>query len=346
MDWHDKLVVIGSKATGNDLTDRGATPLEKDTILVSKHWNVANSVLTGQFIQFSSLPVELALIAIMAAMAAGLTMTLRSPIALLWVLVALAAYVAAAFFAFVRFRYVAPMILPIFGGELTTHLCLLAYLVIFEQAERRRVKSVFTKMVSPDVVNELLKTENLPITGSRRNVTVLFADIRGFTQMTDVNLHKAAEFVQENRLSGEAAEAVFDKQARETLDVVNRYLKIIAETVLKHEGTVDKFIGDCVMAFWGAPIPNPRHAACCVRAAIEAQRAVYRLNRDQEAENKRRQAENLRLSAEGRPLLPVLPLLVLGSGINTGVVIVGLMGSEERLSYTVFWPGRESGQPP
>jgi adenylate cyclase len=99
---------------------------------------------------------------------------------------------------------------------------------------------------------------------------------------------------------------------------------------------VDKYIGDCVMAFWGAPIPNPQHALHCVRAALDAQRAIFRLNRERELENQRRVVENARLEEAGLPLLPTLAILSVGTGINTGVVTVGLMGSEERLNYTVF----------
>ncbi len=76
--FRGKLVVVGSTAQGNDLTDRGATPLEKDTFLVSKHWNVANSVITGQFIRRASLPVELALIIFLGALTAFLTWQLRA----------------------------------------------------------------------------------------------------------------------------------------------------------------------------------------------------------------------------------------------------------------------------
>ncbi len=342
-DWSGRLVVIGSSASGNDLTDRGATPLqenatqagEQTTLLVGEHWNVVNSLLTNQFVRRSPLAVELLLIAAMGALAAGLTWIFRSHIATLWVLVALAIYCVAAFYVYVRFHYWMPIVLPEVGGMVVMHVSLLSYLIIFEQKEQRRVKSVFSRVVSPAVVNELLKAEKLSLSGARRNVTVYFADIRGFTEMTDLNRDKAAEYIEEKKLTDEAAEAIFDEQARETLATVNLYLKVIAETVLKHHGTIDKFIGDCVMAFWGAPTPNEQHALNCVRAAIDVQRAVYRLNQEREAENARREAENPRLAA-GQPPLPMLPVLSIGTGINTGVVTVGLMGSDEQGNYTVF----------
>ncbi|MDB6110540.1 MAG: Adenylate/guanylate cyclase [Pedosphaera sp.] len=332
-----KLVIIGSAATGNDLTDRGATPLEKDTLLVSKHWNVANSVLTDRFIRRAGVPVELLLISLLGLIAAGLTWTCRVLVASSWVMVVLVGYLALAVGVFAGFGYWLPLVLPVTGGLLVTHACLLGYLVVFEQAEQRRVRSVFAKVVSPNVVHELLRLEKLPLGGTRRNVTAFFADIRGFTEMTDVNLEKAAAYDKQHNLIGEAAEAYHEQQARETLATVNLYLSVIAEQVIRHDGTIDKFIGDCVMAFWGAPMPNPRHALFCVRAAIDAQQAVYRLNQERAAENQRRDEENLRLATAGQPPLPSLSILSVGSGINTGVVTVGLMGSAAHgQNYTVF----------
>ena len=342
-DWRGKLVFIGSTAVGNDLTDRGATPLEKDTFLVSEHWNVANSVLTGRFVKRSSTFVDLLLIGLMAATAAGVTWACRgwhkSWMTTFLVLGILLVYLAVAFFAYAQFRYWMPVFMPTVAGLVVTHFCLLVYLVVFEQAEKRRVRSVFTKVMAPDVVAELLKTEKLSLTGARRKVTVFFSDIRGFTEMTDVSRDEAAEYIRQHHLTGEAAEEVFDRQAQETLATVNLYLKVIADVVRRNGGTVDKFIGDCVMAFWGAPVTNIHHALFCVRAAIEMQRAVYRLNLERMAENRAREGKNLLLAAERKPLLPMLPLLVVGTGINTGVVTVGLMGSDDQLNYTVF--GRE-----
>ena len=94
------------------------------------------------------------------------------------------------------------------------------------------------------------------------------------------------------------------------------------------------------MAFWGAPSPDPKHAVNCVIAAIDAQRAVHRLNEERGSENARREEENKDRAAAGKPPLPLLPQLALGTGINTGTMTVGLMGSDAHiLNYTVF--GRE-----
>jgi class 3 adenylate cyclase/CHASE2 domain-containing sensor protein len=338
--WHGKLAVVGSSATGSDLTDRGATPLKSDTLLVSQYWNVANSILTGRFIRRASLAVELVLIALLGIIAALLTWKLRVLVASALVALLVVAYVVFGFVLFVETRYWLPLVLPVCGALLMTHVCLVTWRVVFEQAERRRVKSIFSKIVSPKIVNELLSAETLSLGGARREVTVFFADVRGFTELTDTSQERVAEWVRRNNLAGPAAESCYDEQARETLDTVNLYLGLVADTVIKQDGTLDKFIGDCVMAFWGAPTPNPSHALACVRAAIEAQRAVYQLNQQRSAENKKRELENLARISAGLPPKPTLAVLLLGSGINTGMATVGLMGSAaEMQNYTVF--GRE-----
>jgi class 3 adenylate cyclase/CHASE2 domain-containing sensor protein len=337
--WRGRLVVIGSVAVSNDLTDRGATPLEQEAVLVSEHWNVANSILKGQFVRRGGLGVELLAIALLGAAAAWITSSFRSYVATSLAAAMVVLYLAATVYAYNQFLYWLPVVLPTVGGVAVMHGSLLAYLVIFEQTERRRLRSVFTKMVPQEVVNEielLASTDKLSLRGARRNVTVFFADIRGFTEMTDINRDKAAEYVKEHNLTGQAAEAVFDARAAEALDTVNIYLTVVAEIVQQNKGAVDKFIGDCVMAFWGAPTPNPKHALCCVQAAIAAQRAVFELNLKREAENRRREQENVKLAAAGLEPLSMLPVLVIGTGINTGVVTAGYMGSEERLNYTVF----------
>jgi adenylate cyclase len=339
-DFRGKLVIVGSAAQGNDLTDLGATPLEKNTLLVSKYWNVANSVITNQFIRCASLPTEMALIIFLGALTAFLTWQMRAFAASAAVLLLLLAYVAVAFFIFVQFRYWLPLVFPIAGAMLVEHVSLVTYRVVFEEREQRRVKSVFSKIVSPDVMNELLQAEKLSLGGTRRELTVFFADVRGFTTLTDEMQERVAEFVRERRLDSAAAEACFDESARETLNTVNLYLAVVADAVKTHGGTLDKYIGDCVMAFWGAPTPNEKHALACVRAAIETQRAIHELNQRRMAENSQREIENRARLSAGLPPKPPLRALQLGTGINTGLVTVGLMGSDvHQYNYTVF--GRE-----
>jgi adenylate cyclase len=224
-----------------------------------------------------------------------------------------------------------------------THLSALTYRVTVEQSERKLIKSLFSRLVSPEVVNEVLRVKSISLdalAGQRKQITVYFADIRGFTELTDAAQAENTEFVRRHELSTQLAEDYFDEQAREVMKTVSLYLSTIADCVKKHDGTLDKYIGDCVMAFWGAPLANPRHALCAVRCAIESQQALQAVNVLREEENKRREQENFERLRTGQPLLQALPVLSMGSGINTGMTIAGFMGSERHIvNYTVF--GRE-----
>ena len=342
--WADKLAVVGSSGVvGNNLTDRGATPLRPDTLLVSKHWNVASSIITGRFVRRSPLLLDLCLITTLGLLAAALTWQLRVLAASLWVALVGGGYAILATALYGATRYWIPLFFPLAGALLMTHVGLITWRAIFENAERRRVKTIFATIVSPKIVNELLQSER-PWDGVRREVSVLFADMRGFTEFTDAAQERVAALVREKGLHSAAAEECFDEQARETLSTINLYLGRVAGTIVQQDGTLDKFIGDCVMAFWGAPTPNAKHALNCVRAAIEAQRAVHNLNAQREKENRQIEIENQSRLKSGLPAKPLLPILWLGTGVNTGMATVGYMGSEassgiRQGNYTVF--GRE-----
>ncbi|HVY71178.1 MAG TPA: adenylate/guanylate cyclase domain-containing protein, partial [Verrucomicrobiae bacterium] len=251
--FQNKLVVIGSIAKGNDLSDVGASPLDKETFLVSKYWNVANSVIVGRFIRPPSWALESALILALGTLAALVTWR-QQRLVLASVLTGLVAaiYSLIAARAFMDERIWLPMVSPL-TSALAVHGALVTYRGIFEQSERRRVRSVFAKVVSPDVVTELLGDKRLQIGGARRNITVFFADVRGFTEFTDVSQANAENHVRQLGLTGKEAEEFYDQRAAETLKTVSLYLSIVADTIKKHNGTLDKYIGDCVMAFWGAP---------------------------------------------------------------------------------------------
>src|SRR6185369_1862347 len=178
-----------------------------------------------------------------------------------------------------------PMVAPLTAFAFS-HFGVMAHQAFIEKNERRRIKNVFGKIVSPAVMNELLNAENLALVGARRRVTVLFADVRGFTELTDVSQARAEETVRLRHVADQEAEAYFASRSRELLQTVNCYLGLMADIVKKHDGTLDKYIGDCVMAFWGAPKLNDEHALVCVRAAIDMQRALRELNHERAEQNR------------------------------------------------------------
>ena len=151
---------------------------------------------------------------------------------------------------------------------------------------------------------------------TNREMTVMFCDMRGFTKLSE-----HMEPIQLQALLN---------------DVFTRLTGIIRA----NRGTIDKYMGDCVMAFWGAPLDDRHHALKAVRAAVEVQRRIHDLNERRRMENESIEQENRTRMADGQPPLPPHALLTLGTGINTGLMTAGFMGSEAHLSnYTVF--GRE-----
>lgn len=164
---------------------------------------------------------------------------------------------------------------------------------IFEDLSRQRIKSVFKRYVSDSVVEEMLSDNATDyLRGVRREATIIFSDLRGFTTVSE-------------SLSVDLL-----------VQMLNEHLAAMTEIVFRNGGTVDKFIGDCVMAFWGAPVRTKDHAVHAVRAACEM-----------------RDAHNaLRVEWEARGL----PAPKIGIGINTGEVMVGNIGGERLSSYTVI----------
>jgi class 3 adenylate cyclase/CHASE2 domain-containing sensor protein len=339
--FKDKVVLVASMTSGNNMSDFGATPLDSQTPLATTHLNIINSVLTGRFVERTSLPIEVLLILVLGCFSALLTWRTREGIASMVICGLSTVYILFTVWMYLDHRYWIPIVMPVGGGLILPYFGLVSYSAIFEQREQRRVRGIFSKIVSPDVVHELLSAEKLAaLSGARRTITVFFADVRGFTEFTDSSQQAAEEFVKKSNLSPEQTHVYYDRIAAEQLETVNLYLATIADTIKQHRGTLDKYMGDCVMAFWGAPTLNDQHAIDCVRAAIQAQRAMHALNQQREKENERRQQENLARQQRGEAPLPPLPTLSLGTGINTGSATVGLMGSDATiLNYTVF--GRE-----
>jgi adenylate cyclase len=159
--------------------------------------------------------------------------------------------------------------------------------------EKEMIKRAFTRYVAREVVEEVLKDpEHAMLTGERREVTVLFCDIRGFTALAE-------------RLTPE-----------QVVSLLNEFYTLMVETTFKHDGTLDKFLGDAVMAVFGAPIAHPDHAARAVRTALDMRAAIAALGE--------------RRRAAGQQPFGV------GIGVSLGEVVAGTVGTEERMEYTVI----------
>jgi adenylate cyclase len=175
--------------------------------------------------------------------------------------------------------------LALFGG--------VAYQYFFEGREKRKMKKLFGQYVSKDVYDQLVADPALArLGGQRREMTVLFSDIRGFTTVSERG------------------------QPEEIVGLLNEYFTRMVDRVFAHHGTLDKFVGDMVMALFGAPLDDPEHADHAVETAIEMVDALGALN--------------AQWRAQGRPELDI------GIGINTGPMIAGNIGSDAIMSYTVI----------
>ena len=198
---------------------------------------------------------------------------------------------------FVHFQFVhsgrwLSMVIP--GGTLTANFIgVTAYRVIFEEREKRKTRSAFGMYVHPGLINQMLKDSSLlRLGGEEAELTVMFSDVRGFTSISE-------------RLT-----------PTQLVELLNEYLTAMSDVIMKTWGTVDKYEGDAIMAFWGRPYPQDDHALRACNACLNMIDTLGDLNAKWKSEGK-------------------LPLNI-GVGLNTGPMVVGNMGSNRRFNYTVM----------
>jgi adenylate cyclase len=205
---------------------------------------------------------------------------------------AIALVVVGALFLFVKYSVVAVVAEPVLG-IVAGYVASTAYHYVTERKQRLLIKGMFSTYVNPAVVDELLADpDKLVLGGQRKELTVLFSDIAGFTGV--------AETLTPEELVG----------------LLNEYMSEMSDVILQNDGTLDKYMGDAVMAFWGAPIPQDDHPVRACRCALTMQRTLAAIN---EA-----------WTARGRGPIAIR------IGINTGEMIVGNMGGSRRFAYTVI----------
>jgi adenylate cyclase len=283
-----RIVLVGFTAAGfDDVT----TPFAPVSPGVELQATVIDNVLQGRALwrPWWGVPLE-ALLIVLAGVVTGVAVRrLRGAGGLVAAGLAVV-YLGVSQVLFTRTGLVLGAIYPLIG----TFVCALAavaFQATREEREKRRIRDAFSHYLNPEVT-ELVADDpsRLRLGGDRREITVLFSDIRGFTTISE-------------RLDPEALGAF-----------LNEYLTAMTDVVFRHDGLLDKYVGDAVMAFWGAPIVTPDHATRCCAAALEMQGEVRRLN------------------AEWIPR--GLPEIAIRIGVATGSAVVGNFGSERRFSYT------------
>lgn len=290
--FRDKIVLVGASAVG--IYDIRITPFSSVFPGVEVHANIMENILRRDFLWA---PTGLVNPAALVLIALALMMGLLQPrlrawigLALLFGLILLYGYVN--FYLFSRHQIYLQMLYPL--ASLGTVYVVVGFMrFMAEEKERMRIKAAFQNYVAPEVVNTMLQhPERLQLGGEKREMTVLFSDIRGFTTLSE------------------------QMEPEVLVNLLHSYLNPMTETVFKHHGTMDKYIGDAIMAIYGAPLLLPDHADRACDTALEMLERLHHL------------WEGWRAAG--------LPELKIGIGINSGVMTVGNMGSERLFDYTVI----------
>jgi adenylate cyclase len=293
-----RLVLVGTSATG--LRDARTTAVESQIPGVELHAQVIETILGN--LQLSN-PADAGWVEWLAAMIGGLLIIIVLPmIGARWTL-ALLLVDAAGLIWFSWDQFIRNRLLydPVFPVVTTAVIFVVMAYASFarEEAKERQVRGAFGRYLASEMIDMLVANPKLlRLGGEKREMTMLFCDVRGFTSISEL----------------------YDAEHLTTL--INKFLTPMSEAILAERGTIDKYMGDCVMAFWNAPLDVPDHAAHACRAAIEMQKRLVVLNRELEAD----------AIAQDRKFIP----LRIGIGINSGPVVVGNMGSEQRFDYSVM----------
>lgn len=291
-EFENKIVIIGASATG--VEDLKPTAMGQRMPGVMLHASLVSNVLKRDFLRV--IPKEQTrLIIYLGTIFLGLLIiTFRHILfQIAFPIGAAIVYISVSFWGFrenLVFDVIPPLvsILGVWIGSFT-------YLYFSEGKDKRKARKMLGQYVSPAVLNDLIEQEGAFVkaeVGAKERLTILFSDIRGFTSLSE-NL-----------------------EAEQVVELLNIYLSKMVDIIFANRGTLDKFIGDAVMAFWGAPIRVDDHAKRCVKAGFEMTRGMRGLNRE--------------FVEKGYPELRV------GIGVHTGEVVLGNIGSEKKLDYTII----------
>jgi adenylate cyclase len=294
----DHIVLIGTSAAG--LKDIRATPLEHAVAGVELHAQAVEQILQKEFLERPDYAKGLEIVFLLVF--GAILVVVLPRIGAAWGGLFAGAGIAAALgFSWYAFVELGLLFAPIYPSIIALAVYLSSSIISYlrTEAERQQVRSAFSRFMSPALVEQLAEDPSrLKLGGEMRDMTLLFCDIRGFTTISEQ----------------------FDAVGLTRL--INRFLTPMTNIILDRRGTIDKYMGDCIMAFWNAPLDDADHARNGCRSALEMMSRLGPLN------------EELREEAaeEGRQDVPIK----VGIGLNTGECCVGNMGSELRFDYSVL----------
>ena len=294
------IILIGTSAAG--LKDLRATPLNPVMAGVEVHAQAIEQMLLGYFLERPDWADGAEIIYLLLL---GLTLIFLLPrLGALWCAVlgvaGIGAAIAASWFAFTELRW---LLDPVFPSLVVLLIYLAGSLINYlrSEIERNQVRGAFSRYMSPALVEELARNpEKLVLGGETKDMTLLFADIRGFTAISEL----------------------FKGDPQGLTRLINRFLTPMTDMILERSGTIDKYMGDCIMAFWNAPLDDTAHGRHACDSALAMFGELTTLNATLKEERE----------SAGELFRPIN----IGIGLNSGECCVGNMGSEQRFDYSVL----------
>ena len=290
--FRDRIVLVGATAMG--IFDLRVTPFDNLFPGLEIHANIIDNILYQDFLRRPAwaLIFDLAAMALVGLVLGLLLPRLRPLSGTVVTMILSVIYIFVCQYLFTRagawLNIVYPMLILIL-----IYVSLTAYKYFTEERQKRFIKDAFSTYLAPSVVAQLIKSpDRLVLGGEERIITAFFSDVQGFTSISEAMTPK------------------------ELVELLNEFLTEMTDVILGHEGTVDKFEGDAIIAFFGAPNTLPDHAARACKACIDMQKKLVRLRAKWKAENR--------------------PELKMRIGLNTGSAVVGNMGSRSRMDYTMM----------
>jgi adenylate cyclase len=295
-----RLMLIGTSAIG--LLDQKTTPIDSLIPGVEIHAQVLENILTKAAL---TSPNYATVAELAAAFGIGATIIILAPILgptllLLFGAAIVSLLIGTSWYFFTQEKLLVDFTFPLLSS-LLIYLTLVFTNFVKEQAQRRQIRSAFGQYLSPTLVEQLAQSpEKLVLGGEQREMTIMFSDVRGFTTISEI----------------------YKDDPQGLTALMNSFLTPLTNAIIDRKGTIDKYMGDAIMAFWNAPIDDPRHELNACEAALDMLDRVAALNIQREEAAK----------AGNTPFVP----LQIGVGINTGKCVVGNMGSDLRFDYSVL----------